>query len=165
MTWRARTRLSSHSAADIFCFKEMQELCCSRVNICILHIRLVNPPGHPKTPPADEVRGPPAYRPHQHARRGPCAVLPVLSQASEGCEMLGDTDRVLQPHHRKARAEKEGACVGVAERLRDRIICDRWAVQCCHNHPKRKFCRATRTEYFNRIIAKHGRKKRGRAWA
>ena len=37
--------------------------------------------------------------------------------------------------------------------------------QSCHNHPKRKFCRATRTEYFDRIIAKHGRKKRGRAWA
>jgi len=35
----------------------------------------------------------------------------------------------------------------------------------CHNHPKRVYCRATRTEYFNRIIAKHGRKKRGRAWA
>ena len=28
--------------------------------------------------------------------------------------MLGDTDRVLRPHHRQARAEKEGACVGVA---------------------------------------------------
>ena len=35
----------------------------------------------------------------------------------------------------------------------------------CHDNPKRVFCRATRTEYFNRIIAKHGRKKRGRAWA
>ena len=41
MTWRTRTPLSSHSAADFFCFKEMQELCCSRVSICILHIRLV----------------------------------------------------------------------------------------------------------------------------
>ena len=29
-------------------------------------------------------------------------------------QMLGDTDRVLRPHHRKARAEKEGSCVGVA---------------------------------------------------
>ena len=28
--------------------------------------------------------------------------------------MLGDTDRVFRPHHRKARAEKEGSCVGVA---------------------------------------------------
>ena len=37
--------------------------------------------------------------------------------------------------------------------------------QSCHNHPKRVFCRATRAEYFNRIIAKHGRKKRGRVWA
>ena len=37
--------------------------------------------------------------------------------------------------------------------------------QSYHNHPKRKFFRATRTEYFNRIIAKHGRKKRGRVWA
>ena len=35
----------------------------------------------------------------------------------------------------------------------------------CHDNPKRVFCRATRTEYFDRIIAKHGRKKRGRAWA
>ena len=70
--------------------------------------------------------------------------------------MLGDTDRVLQPHHRQARAEKEGSCVGVAERLRDRILCDRWAVQYCHNHPKRVFGRATRTEYFDRISAKHG---------
>ena len=37
--------------------------------------------------------------------------------------------------------------------------------QSCHNHPKRKFCRATRTEYFDRIMAQHGRKTRGRAWA
>ena len=28
--------------------------------------------------------------------------------------------------------------------------------QSCHHHPKRVFCRATRTEYFDRIIAKHG---------
>ena len=28
--------------------------------------------------------------------------------------------------------------------------------QYCHNHPKRVFCRATRTEYFDRISAKHG---------
>ena len=37
--------------------------------------------------------------------------------------------------------------------------------QSCHDKPKRVSCRATRTEYFDRIIAKHGRKKRGRAWA
>ena len=37
--------------------------------------------------------------------------------------------------------------------------------QSCHNHPKRVFCRATRAEYSAKIIAKHGRKKRGRAWA
>ena len=37
--------------------------------------------------------------------------------------------------------------------------------QYCHKHPKRKFCRATRAEYFDRVMAKHGRKKRGRAWA
>ena len=37
--------------------------------------------------------------------------------------------------------------------------------QYCHKHPRGVKCRATRTEYFNRIIAKHGRKKRGRAWA
>ena len=38
--------------------------------------------------------------------------------------MPGDTDRVLQPHHGKARAEKEGSCVGVAVNVeRDRIIC------------------------------------------
>ena len=37
--------------------------------------------------------------------------------------------------------------------------------QYCHNHPRNVKCWATRTEYFNRIIAKHGRKKRGRAWA
>ena len=37
--------------------------------------------------------------------------------------------------------------------------------QSCHNHPKRVFCRATRAEYFNRIMAKHALKKRGRAWA
>ena len=36
--------------------------------------------------------------------------------------------------------------------------------QSCHNHPKRVFCRATRTEYFDRIMAKHGRKDRGCAW-
>ena len=29
--------------------------------------------------------------------------------------------------------------------------------QSCHNHPKRVFCRATRAEYFARILAKHGR--------
>ena len=44
----------------------------------------------------------------------PRAVLPVLSQAPDGGQMLGDTDRVLRPHHGTARAEKEGACVGVA---------------------------------------------------
>ena len=37
--------------------------------------------------------------------------------------------------------------------------------QYCHKHPRGVKCWATRTEYFNRIIAKHGRKKRGRAWA
>ena len=37
--------------------------------------------------------------------------------------------------------------------------------QYCHNHPRNVKCWATRTEYFDRIIAKHGRKKRGRAWA
>ena len=26
--------------------------------------------------------------------------------------------------------------------------------QSCHNHPKRVFCRATRAEYFARILAK-----------
>ena len=40
--------------------------------------------------------------------------LPVLSQAPEECQMLGDTDRVLQPHSGTARAENEGSCVGVA---------------------------------------------------
>ena len=35
----------------------------------------------------------------------------------------------------------------------------------CHDNPKRVFCRATRAEYFNRILAQHGRKKRGRVWA
>ena len=28
--------------------------------------------------------------------------------------MLGDTGGVFRPHHHKARAEKEGSCVGVA---------------------------------------------------
>ena len=28
--------------------------------------------------------------------------------------------------------------------------------QSCHNHPKRVFCRATRAEYFARILAKQG---------
>ena len=37
--------------------------------------------------------------------------------------------------------------------------------QYCHNHPRNVKCWATRTEYFDRIIAKHGRKTRGRAWA
>ena len=37
--------------------------------------------------------------------------------------------------------------------------------QSCYNHPKCKFCRATRAEYFDRILAQHGRKKRGRVWA
>ena len=37
--------------------------------------------------------------------------------------------------------------------------------QYCHKHPRNVKCWATRTEYFNRILAKHGRKKRGRAWA
>ena len=37
--------------------------------------------------------------------------------------------------------------------------------QYCHKHPRGVKCWATRTEYFDRIIAKHGRKKRGRAWA
>ena len=46
--------------------------------------------------------------------KAPCCATSVLSQASEGCQMLGDTDRVLRPYHRKARAEKEGSCVGVA---------------------------------------------------
>ena len=31
--------------------------------------------------------------------------------------MLGDADRVFRPHHRKARAEKEGSCVGVKHTL------------------------------------------------
>ena len=35
--------------------------------------------------------------------------------------------------------------------------------QYCHKHPRNVKCWATRTEYFNRIMAKHGRKKRGRA--
>ena len=37
--------------------------------------------------------------------------------------------------------------------------------QYCHKHPRNVKCWATRTEYFDRIMAKHGRKKRGRAWA
>ena len=37
--------------------------------------------------------------------------------------------------------------------------------QYCHNHPRNVKCWATRTEYFNRIMAKHGWKKRERAWA
>ena len=31
--------------------------------------------------------------------------------------------------------------------------------QYCHKHPRGVKCWATRTKYFNRIIAKHGRKK------
>ena len=31
--------------------------------------------------------------------------------------------------------------------------------QYCHNHPRNVKCWATRTEYFDRIMAKHGRKK------
>ena len=57
---------------------------------------------------------PPMQPSWSHQQCGPRAVLPVLSQSPEECQMLGDTDRVLQPHHRQARAEKEGACVGVA---------------------------------------------------
>ena len=37
--------------------------------------------------------------------------------------------------------------------------------QYCHKHPRNVKCWATRTEYFNRIIAKHGRKDMGCAWA
>ena len=37
--------------------------------------------------------------------------------------------------------------------------------QYCHNHPRGVKCWATRTEYFDRILAQHGRKDRGRAWA
>ena len=37
--------------------------------------------------------------------------------------------------------------------------------QYCHKHPRGVQCWATRAEYFDRIIAKHGRKKRGRVWA
>ena len=37
--------------------------------------------------------------------------------------------------------------------------------QYCHNHPRNVKCWATRAEYFDRIMAKHGRRKRGRAWA
>jgi len=37
--------------------------------------------------------------------------LPLGDQRGQ---MPGDTDRVLQPHHGTARAEKEGSCVGVA---------------------------------------------------
>ena len=59
------------------------------------------------------------HRPHQHARRGPCAVLPVLPQSPEECQMLGDADRVLQPHHGTARAEEEGSCVGVAVKVEE----------------------------------------------
>ena len=122
MTWHTRTPLSVHSAADIFCFKVMQWLCSSRVSICILHIRLVNPPGHPQTPCGDEVRRPPAYFTHQHPRRGSRAVLPVVSSSPKACVLPGDTDRVLQPHHRKARTEKEGSCVGVAVNVEEERI-------------------------------------------
>ena len=31
--------------------------------------------------------------------------------------------------------------------------------QYCHNHPRNVKCWATRTEYFDRIITQHGRKK------
>ena len=34
-------------------------------------------------------------------------------------KMLGDADRVLRPHHRQARAEKEGSCVGVAVKVEE----------------------------------------------
>jgi hypothetical protein len=37
--------------------------------------------------------------------------------------------------------------------------------QYCHKHPRGVKCWATRAEYFNRILAQHGRKKRGRVWA
>ena len=37
--------------------------------------------------------------------------------------------------------------------------------QYCHKHPRNVKCWATRTEYFDHIMAQHGRKKRGRAWA
>ena len=35
-----------------------------------------------------------------------------------------------------------------------RVLC----YQYCHKHPRNVKCWATRTEYFDRIIAKHGRK-------
>ena len=112
MTWRTRTRLSSHSAADFFCFKEMQELCCSRVSICILHIRLVT------------------------------LQATLKRHVVTRCDDLRHTSRTNTP--------------GEAP-----VLC----YQSCHHHPKRVFCRATRTEYFDRIMAQHGRNKRGRAWA
>ena len=39
--------------------------------------------------------------------------------------------------------------------------------QSCHNHPKRVFCRATRAEYFARILAKQHRNRlhNKMAWA
>ena len=37
--------------------------------------------------------------------------------------------------------------------------------QYCHKHPRGVKCWGTRAEYFDRIMAKHGRKKMGRAWA
>ena len=36
--------------------------------------------------------------------------------------------------------------------------------QYCHNHPRNVKCWGTRAEYFDRILAQHGRNKRGRAW-
>ena len=90
----------------------MQELCCSRVSICILHIRLVT------------------------------LQATLKRHVVTRCDDLRHTSRTNTP--------------GEAP-----VLC----YQSCHHHPKRVFCRATRTEYFDRIMAQHGRNKRGRAWA
>ena len=51
--------------------------------------------------------------------KAPCCATSVLSQASEGCQMLGDTGGAFRPYHRQAWAEKEGACVGVAVKVEE----------------------------------------------
>ena len=84
----------------------MQELCCSRVSICILHIRLVT------------------------------LQATLKRHVVTRCDDPRHTSRTNTP--------------GEAP-----VLC----YQYCHKHPRGVKCWATRAEYFNRIIAKHGRKK------
>ena len=88
--------------------------------------------------------------------KAPCCATSVLSQASEGCQMRGRVDPPDRPEtSRDNPLRGPTAYLSHEYASEGPVLC----YQSCHDNPKRVSCRATRTEYFDRIIAKHGRKK------